>query len=1160
MNHLYLFLRRVLIVFLVSTFTFVSSFTGNAIADVSGPHTRNVIPEVSSPHDVSDPNIVRPFINSCTLKRLQTSDVVQPDFENPPFIDADRLVILDNSGKPINDNGDTLDKSTFVKDNDGKPYYPGDIPDDLEYLDIIDNVVTLRSAEGYFTISGNGKGEDIEYPGYLYAAEGWERVPDDFKVPEDDQEGDQGYSLPFIDFDPEDGFKLVKRDFGPRFTPPVIEVSPSSYWENPSNGQVEILDNSLKLNLINDLPVKLQSDLGKLPQTKENLESVSQYTNMHYHGFNVSPLLGGDDVLVEVPSNVTPIPVEEAGDDRSIPVPPLGKSTPSYGTYMEENNPGTTHASGTYDEDGEEPVIPGGYYKGDTPGESKYGGPVTKYRMNFLIPDIHQSGLMWFHSHAHSLSSQQVNSGLSGAIIIKGNEDYYGQFSKPKGPLLVQQKGELELPSDGEEFPANSLRPEIKQQVMLFKDFTNRYLGKKENCFLLNSQVNPKITIKPGEIQLWRVGNIGSEKYMNIALETVKNLNGDSLSPNDWNQEIKSDSYTIMNNGDGSKMTIPDTIPIEEIPITFKKDSCQEGDDECREYHGNLIFNVNPLSDGVTVTNSEKDSVNKSVNKNNRQANFTIDNDVDNPNVVFQQDPEEFDPAEFKINQVKLELNEFVLASGYKVRGNIKDGDGNKSSKVMASIDGVAFTGYFDFEDNNKYSFTTTEITNPEEIPISEFAEPWDNPNFYILARDGDVVEHPVATNSILLPPGARAEFLVVGGQASDKYYLVSDLSSHMTEKDQDLGNNKNISYILATVETVADEAVSEYDYTNTIDPTSSVTTNSVTCKVSADGGVDEDCTEEGNTEEGNTVIDLDHFIRNSAPFKVDKILPTPSDLAEFESCDSPSGGISLSNLRNIRNKLVRSIPNKIPEASPDDLKNIFDQLPGLCVNAPDKYKDPLTKKRYFYFSGADGKNFLKGFENSQLFESPKETDIATYPPKYYNIDKDQIKEAFDGNRIDKISHIGDIEDWHLVNTDDISHVFHIHQLDFLVTKATFAGDAENPPETYNNYTVKSCENKELPYRSNQGEAVPGIECELETQGYRDVINLPPHSETVVRIPFVNPFITGVFVYHCHILEHEDNGMMHNIKVINPKGYREIDMKAFKELIRGAIENSKENS
>ena len=204
------------------------------------------------------------------------------------------------------------------------------------------------------------------------------------------------------------------------------------------------------------------------------------------------------------------------------------------------------------------------------------------------------------------------------------------------------------------------------------------------------------------------------------------------------------------------------------------------------------------------------------------------------------------------------------------------------------------------------------------------------------------------------------------------------------------------------------------------------------------------------------------------------------------------------------------------------------------CVTPANKYQDPLTKKRYFYFSSAEDrtKNFLKGFETPQTGGG-------------------NFKEAFDGNRIDKISQVGDIEEWNLVNEDDFAHVFHIHQLDFLVTKVTLPKEyyTNNPglepdktplPEgTYNNYTIKNSECTE------DGD---NFICPLETQGYRDVFNLPPHSTTIVRIPFVNPFITGVFVYHCHILGHEDKGMMNNIKVINPTGFSELDMKTLKAI------------
>jgi FtsP/CotA-like multicopper oxidase with cupredoxin domain len=32
-------------------------------------------------------------------------------------------------------------------------------------------------------------------------------------------------------------------------------------------------------------------------------------------------------------------------------------------------------------------------------------------------------------------------------------------------------------------------------------------------------------------------------------------------------------------------------------------------------------------------------------------------------------------------------------------------------------------------------------------------------------------------------------------------------------------------------------------------------------------------------------------------------------------------------------------------------------------------------------------------------------------------------------------------------------------------------------------------------------------------------------------VPFTQPTVPGKFVYHCHILGHEDNGMMANIVV-----------------------------
>ncbi|HUA87644.1 MAG TPA: multicopper oxidase domain-containing protein [Bryobacteraceae bacterium] len=38
-----------------------------------------------------------------------------------------------------------------------------------------------------------------------------------------------------------------------------------------------------------------------------------------------------------------------------------------------------------------------------------------------------------------------------------------------------------------------------------------------------------------------------------------------------------------------------------------------------------------------------------------------------------------------------------------------------------------------------------------------------------------------------------------------------------------------------------------------------------------------------------------------------------------------------------------------------------------------------------------------------------------------------------------------------------------------------------------------------------------------------------------LRMDFRNPEIVGTFVYHCHILEHEDAGMMGSIQIVPPQ-------------------------
>lgn len=104
--------------------------------------------------------------------------------------------------------------------------------------------------------------------------------------------------------------------------------------------------------------------------------------------------------------------------------------------------------------------------------------------------------------------------------------------------------------------------------------------------------------------------------------------------------------------------------------------------------------------------------------------------------------------------------------------------------------------------------------------------------------------------------------------------------------------------------------------------------------------------------------------------------------------------------------------------------------------------------------------------------------------------------QQFDANRVDTQVTLGTVEEWTIQNVANEEHVFHIHQLDFQVTEIN-------------------------------GKAVPFV-------GYQDVVNLPVQSTVKILIPFTNPVIVGEFVYHCHIVAHEDLGMMGTVLVVNP--------------------------
>ncbi len=106
----------------------------------------------------------------------------------------------------------------------------------------------------------------------------------------------------------------------------------------------------------------------------------------------------------------------------------------------------------------------------------------------------------------------------------------------------------------------------------------------------------------------------------------------------------------------------------------------------------------------------------------------------------------------------------------------------------------------------------------------------------------------------------------------------------------------------------------------------------------------------------------------------------------------------------------------------------------------------------------------------------------------------------FDMDRVDTTVNLGDVEEWTIRNASDEMHTFHIHQLDFQVVEVN-------------------------------GRPVPFI-------GVQDNVNVPVRGVVKILVPFTDPVIVGKFVYHCHILSHEDKGMMAVIEVKVPRSAR----------------------
>jgi FtsP/CotA-like multicopper oxidase with cupredoxin domain len=120
---------------------------------------------------------------------------------------------------------------------------------------------------------------------------------------------------------------------------------------------------------------------------------------------------------------------------------------------------------------------------------------------------------------------------------------------------------------------------------------------------------------------------------------------------------------------------------------------------------------------------------------------------------------------------------------------------------------------------------------------------------------------------------------------------------------------------------------------------------------------------------------------------------------------------------------------------------------------------------------------------------------------------------------------LGVAQEWTLTNNSGIAHPFHIHTNPFQVVSLQEWKQLQVDPKT---------KKPTGPYTS--------VITTYQSPIWRDTLPIPtgnPDDPTRLGgavIRYLPRDFTGEFVNHCHILGHEDRGMMHNVQVICPQG------------------------
>src|SRR5579863_3373414 len=221
-----------------------------------------------------------------------------------------------------------------------------------------------------------------------------------------------------------------------------------------------------------------------------------------------------------------------------------------------------------------------------------------------------------------------------------------------------------------------------------------------------------------------------------------------------------------------------------------------------------------------------------------------------------------------------------------------------------------------------------------------------------------------------------------------------------------------------------------------------------------------------------------------------DTILVPPAGRAEFIVQAPPAGGVATFNTLNYGTG---------PTGNPD-FPQILAQV--QLTNSPARVHETKSNGAALHLQDLKFADLDKQNPTTQrkLYFS-EEFGGTNGPIQFYITVDGQKQKVFEANEKPVITtHVGAVEDWIIENHALETHAFHIHQIHFLLLEVDGKPVA---PQLRDTYEIPFWEGPGHPYHSIKG-----------------------------SFDFRDPTIAGTFVFHCHILLHEDLGMMHKILVL----------------------------